>query len=78
MSEQITIKFYDFNNANLLFQVFCFSKWKYVPGTALFFEPKKVAKTTESLYDKTCETELKYIGSTRKCLEMTRKDIIEK
>lgn len=40
----------------------------------MFFEPKKVAKTTESLYDNRCETELQYLGSTRKCLEMTKKN----
>lgn len=40
----------------------------------MFFEPKKVAKTTESLFDKRCETELQYIGSTHKCLEMTKND----
>lgn len=40
----------------------------------MFFEQKKEVKLIDPLYDNRCGSELQYIGSTRKCLEMTKKN----
>lgn len=42
----------------------------------MFFEQKEERKTSNPLYDKRCTSDLQYVGSTRKCLEMTRKNSI--
>lgn len=40
----------------------------------MFFEKKKEMKTIDPLYDNRCGSDLKYIGSTRKYLEMIKKN----
>jgi len=55
-------------------KIFHFSKWKYIQGTALFFDVKKERKSLDPLYDNRCGSDLQYVGSSRKCLEMTKKD----
>lgn len=62
------------NNDNLCLQVFHFNEWKYINGTAMFFEKMENAKTIDPLYDNRCDSNLQYVGSTRKSLEMTKKD----
>jgi hypothetical protein len=42
----------------------------------MFFERKNEVKKIDPLYDNRCGTVLQYIGSTRKCLEMTKKEIM--
>ncbi|XP_026813911.1 general transcription factor 3C polypeptide 6 isoform X1 [Rhopalosiphum maidis] len=55
-------------------KIFHFNEWKYITGTAMFFERKNEVKKIDPLYDNRCGTVLQYIGSTRKCLEMTKKE----
>ncbi|XP_050443065.1 uncharacterized protein LOC126847077 isoform X2 [Adelges cooleyi] len=50
-------------------------EWKCVHGTALFFEQLKEKQIIDPLYDNRCGVQLKYIGSTCKCLEMTKIEI---
>ncbi|VVC32147.1 Hypothetical protein CINCED_3A016998 [Cinara cedri] len=57
-------------------KIFHFNEWKYIPGTAMFFEQKSEVKTIDPLYDNRCGIDLEYIGSTRKCLEMTKKETV--
>lgn len=40
----------------------------------MFFEQKKEKKNIDPLYDNRCGSDLQFIGSTRKCLEMTKKE----
>lgn len=40
----------------------------------MFFQQKKETKPIDPLYDNRSGINLQYIGSTRKCLEMTKKD----
>lgn len=40
----------------------------------MFFEKKKEAKAADPLFENRCGSDLEYIGSTRKCLELTRKE----
>lgn len=40
----------------------------------MFFEKMDGAKKIDPLYDNRCESDLQYVGSTRKILEMTKKD----
>lgn len=40
----------------------------------MFFEQKNGTKTIDPLYDNRSAINLQYIGSTRKCLEMTKKE----
>lgn len=40
----------------------------------MFFEQKSEPKTIDPLYDNRCGINLEYVGATRKCLEMTKKD----
>jgi hypothetical protein len=42
----------------------------------MFFQQKKEGKLIDPLYDNRCGVDLQYIGSTHKCLEMTKKDIM--
>lgn len=63
-----------FNIVNFCLQIFHFNEWKYITGTALFFERKNGVKKIDPLYDNRCGTILQYVGSTRKCLEMTKKE----
>lgn len=42
----------------------------------MFFEKKNDLKVIDPLFDNRCGSDLQYIGSTRKCLEMTKKDNI--
>ncbi|NP_001280350.1 uncharacterized protein LOC100569993 [Acyrthosiphon pisum] len=55
-------------------KIFHFNEWKYIPGTAMFFERKNEVKKIDPLYDNRCGTVIQYVGSTRKCLEMTKKE----
>jgi len=43
----------------------------------MFFERKNEVKKIDPLYDNRCGTVLQYVGSTRKCLEMTKKENIQ-
>jgi len=43
-------------------------------GTAMFFEKSNDAKPIDPLYDNRCASDLQYVGSTRKSLEMTKKE----
>lgn len=65
---------YIFNINNLCLQVYHFNKWKYITGTAMFFEKLDGAITIDPLYDNRCDSNLQYVGSTRKSLEMTKKE----
>lgn len=58
-------------------KIFHFNEWKYITGTAMFFERKNEVKKIDPLYDNRCGTVLQYVGSTRKCLEMTKKENIQ-
>lgn len=40
----------------------------------MFFEKKDGTKPIDPLYDNRCGSDLQYIGSTRKSLEMTKKE----
>lgn len=40
----------------------------------MFFEKTNEVKTIDPLYDNRCASVTRYIGSTRKCLEMTKKE----
>lgn len=40
----------------------------------MFFEQKTETKPIDPLYDNRCGIDLEYVGSTRKCLEMTKKE----
>lgn len=40
----------------------------------MFFEQKSEPKTIDLLYDNRCGINLEYVGSTQKCLEMTKKE----
>lgn len=40
----------------------------------MFFEKLEGAKTIDPLYDNRCDSNLQYVGFTRKSLEMTKKD----
>ncbi|CAI6345280.1 unnamed protein product [Macrosiphum euphorbiae] len=55
-------------------KIFHFNEWRYIPGTAMFFERKNEVKKIDPLYDNRCGTVMQYVGSTRKCLEMTKKE----
>lgn len=40
----------------------------------MFFESEKDAKPVDPLYDNRCGSDLQYVGSTHKSLEMTKKE----
>lgn len=40
----------------------------------MFFEQTKEVKRIDPLFENRCESVLQYIGSTRKCLEVTKKE----
>lgn len=40
----------------------------------MFFEKTEEVKSIDPLYDNRCGSVFKYVGSTRKCLEMTKKE----
>ncbi|XP_050520930.1 uncharacterized protein LOC126894164 [Daktulosphaira vitifoliae] len=51
------------------------NEWKYIDGTAIFFEQLEEKEPIDPLYDNRSDMKLLFIGSTRKCLELTKKDV---